>query len=121
MAAPKQAGELDRRITVRRAAVTYNEFNEPVETWANFKTVWAKRLDASAGESYRAQEVGAEITRRFQVRWSVAMATVDPRDVIVFNGVEHNITAAREPEGARNQWIELDCVAKAQGAAADPP
>ena len=28
-----------------------NEFNEPVETWSDLATVWAKRQDASAGES----------------------------------------------------------------------
>ena len=120
MAAPTQAGELDRRITVRRAVRTYNEFNEPIDSWSTYATVWAKRLDASANESYRAQEVGAEITRRFQVRWSTITAAVDPRDRIVFDGIEHNITAVRDL--GRNQWREIDCVARAeQTVTPDPP
>lgn len=119
MAAPKQSGELDRRITISRASYTPSAFNEPEETWSNFKTVWAKRMDASAAESYRAQEVGAEITRRFQVRWSRDMATVDPRDCVIFEGVEHNIVAVRDL--GRNEWREIDCVAKAQGLTPDPP
>ena len=113
MAAPKQGGELDRKITIRRAELLPGPFNEPEETWVDFRTVRAKRLDASAGESYRAQEVGAEITRRFQVRWSAAIATVTPKDRVQFNGIEHNVVAVRDL--GRNQWREIDCVARADG------
>ena len=42
------AGELDRKITIQRATVTLNEFNELIETWTDHATVWAKRRDASA-------------------------------------------------------------------------
>lgn len=109
------AGNLDRRITIRRATITYNEFNDPVESWADLVTVWAKRRDASATESYRAQEVGAQITARFTIRYSSDVADVDPKDRIAFGGREYNITGAREPEGTRNEWIEIDAVARADG------
>ena len=66
--AAKGAGDLDRRIVVRRATTSGNGFNEQIPTWDNYATVWAKAEDASAGESYRAQEVGASITTRFTVR-----------------------------------------------------
>jgi head-tail adaptor len=58
------AGTLDRRITIRRAVLAPNGFNEPVATWVDLATVWAGRRDASASESYRAQEVGAQISLR---------------------------------------------------------
>lgn len=107
------AGALDRRIVVQRAALAANEFNEPIETWSTFATVWARKADATAGEAYRAQEVGAEITTRFTVRWSSDTATIDPRDRISFDGREYNIVAVRDI--GRQRWREIDAVARAQG------
>lgn len=108
-------GKLDRRITIQRATVTYNEFNDPIESWSDLVTVWAKRTDASAAESYRAQEVGAQISARFTIRYSSDVADVNPKDRIVFGGRDYNITGVREPDSTRNQWIEIDAVARADG------
>jgi SPP1 family predicted phage head-tail adaptor len=108
------AGELDRRITIQRATVTRNEFNEPIESWGDLTTVWAKRRDASAAESYRAQEVGAGITTRFTIRWSMTAATVNPSDRVSFEGRLYNITAVRDV--GRNQWREIDAVARAEAS-----
>jgi SPP1 family predicted phage head-tail adaptor len=107
------AGDLDRRITIQRARVTLNGFNEPIETWDDLVSVRAKRTDASATEAYRAQEVGAQISARFKIRHSSEVADIRPRDRIVFNDREYNITRVSEPEGTRNRWIEIDAVARA--------
>jgi SPP1 family predicted phage head-tail adaptor len=109
------AGVLDRRITIQRATVTLNEFNDPIETWSDLTTVWAKRRDASATESYRAQEVGAQISARFTIRWSTTAASVTPTDRLSFDGRLYNITAVRDV--GRNQWREIDAVARADEAA----
>ena len=111
MAAPTRIGELDRRIVVQRATIALNAFNEPIETWATYATLWAKRMDASASETYRAQEVGAEITVRFTVRWNSVTSLINPKDRITFNSKTYNITAVRDVE--RNRWREIDCVARA--------
>ena len=108
------AGELDRRITIQRATVTLNEFNEPIETWGDLTTVWAKRRDASATESYRAQEVGAQISTRFTIRWSTTVEGVTPTDRVSFDDRLYNITAVRDI--GRNQWREIDAVARADEA-----
>jgi SPP1 family predicted phage head-tail adaptor len=113
MAAQKQAGELDRRITVQRAELaTGGDYNEPQEAWTDIATVSARRADASAGEAYRAQEVGAEISTRFRVRWSALTASITPKDRVSYEGKLYNVTAVREPAGTRNQWLEIDCVAR---------
>ena len=109
------AGKLDRRITIQRATVTRGDFNEEVETWTDLATVFANRRDASASESYRAQEIGAQITTRFTLRWSADVADVNPRDRVVYSGVVHDITGVRETQ--RNRWLEVDCVARADIAA----
>jgi SPP1 family predicted phage head-tail adaptor len=108
-------GKLDRRITIRRFSVVPNEFNEPIESWADLAKVSAKRTDASATESYRAQEVGAQISARFVIRLSSQVADVSPLDRISFNEREYNITRVGEPAGTRNRWLEIDAVARAEG------
>ena len=113
------AGELDRKITIQRATVTLNEFNELIETWTDHATVWAKRRDASAAESYRAQEVGAEITTRFTIPWSLDVKDVNPRHRVSFDGRLYNITAVRDV--GRNHLREIDAVARADEAAEVSP
>lgn len=112
-------GKLDRRITIQRATVERNAFNEPIETWTTLATRWANRTDASAGEAYRAQEVGAEIACRFTVRHDSSTATVTPTDRISYGGRFYNITQVREKLGTRNRWLEIDAVARADEAMAD--
>ena len=107
-----RAGELDRRLTIRRATYAPNSFNEPVATWSDLVTVWAGKRDASASESYRAQEVGAQISVRFTIRWSSQVADVNPRDRVVCEGREYDITAVRDV--GRRDWREIDGVARAE-------
>lgn len=104
-------GSRKERITIQRATITYNEFNEPIETWGDLATIWAKRMDASAGESYRAQEIGAQITTRFTVLIYPSIADVNAKDRVSFDGREYNIVAVREIK--RNREIEIDAVARA--------
>ena len=111
------AGSLNERATIQRATVSYNNFNEPIETWATIATVFVNRVDASASESYRAQEVGAQITSRFKIRVSSSVDDVNPRDRMQFNGFVYNITAVRETK--RNRWLEIDAVVRPEIAAAE--
>ena len=111
------AGTLDRRITIQRATVARNSFNEKIETWATLATVYANKGDVSAAEGYRAQEVGAQITTRFIIRSSSVVSDVNPNDRISFGGLTYNIVGVREKK--RNRWIEIDCVAREDIAAED--
>jgi SPP1 family predicted phage head-tail adaptor len=111
------SGDMNRRITLQRATVDRNGFNEPVETWGTLAVVWAKKSDVSAAEAMRAQEVGAELTTRFRIRYDSAWADLNPNDRLLFKGVVHNITGVREKDA--NRWLEVDCVARADIAAQD--
>jgi SPP1 family predicted phage head-tail adaptor len=74
--------------------------------------------DVSAGESYRAQQVGAEIGTRFLIRWSPDVASVDPCDRVRFDGRSYNITAVRNI--GRQRWREIDAVMRADTAGTSP-
>ena len=106
----KGAGELNERITIQRATVTQNAFNENVESWNTLATVWAGRRDASGSERYRAQEVGAEITVRFTIRRTSTVSNVNANDRISYDGHIYNIVAVREVQ--RNRMIEIDAVVR---------
>jgi len=107
-------GQLDHRLTILRAVYTANAYNEPIEAWTTYATVWAKRSDATAGETVRAAEVGAKITAHFMVRYSPEMAAVTPKDRLSLedgsNGLTYDITGVRELE--RNHWLEIHGVAR---------
>ena len=100
-----QAGKLDRRITLQRASTTKNGFNEDVEAWGDIATVWASATPVSDAERVRAQQVGAVISMRFQIRFSTAVADLSPTDRLSYNGKTYNITAVKEL--GRREGLEI--------------
>ena len=113
------AAILNRVIELQRVTITRNGLGEGVETWATLATRKAQRSDVSAAESFRAQEVGAQLTTRFTIRYSGELATLNPRDRLLFDGRNYQITGVREKQ--RRRWLEVDCVARDDIAAAVTP
>lgn len=72
-----EAGRLNRRITVQRKAVTYDAYNEPIESWADKYTVWAEVITSGGGEFYAAQKLNAQTTAVFKIRYTKAFTTLD--------------------------------------------
>jgi SPP1 family predicted phage head-tail adaptor len=112
MADPK-LGDLDHRITIQRATLVVGGLGDPIEQFADYVTVWAKRGDSSARESFRAREVDAELDCRFTVRWSPEIETVTPKDRILLEGTAESFNITGRRETRRNQWVEIDCVRRA--------
>lgn len=105
------AGQMDRRITIRRATTATNDFGEAVPTWCDLVTVWASKEDIRDSERFQAQEVGADRTTRFRIRYSQAVADVTPKDTIVYDGRTYNIVATKEL--GRRVGIEITASARA--------
>lgn len=102
---------MDRQIQFRRAALVDDGFAK-IEVWADHgDPVWAERLIVSDGERWRAQTVEARITVRFRIRWSEAVADIGPRDRLVCEGQEHEITGVKEI--GRRRGIEISAAARA--------
>src|SRR5687767_11981290 len=104
------AQELDRRITIQRATVVYNEFNEPVETWADLATLWARRRDVSDGEKFAAGQVGATLMSRFVVRSTTTTRGIKATDRISYDGGLWNIHGLKEADEGRNRFIEITAI-----------
>ena len=108
-----RAGDLNRRITIQRVSVTQDEYNNDVETWEDFCTVWASYEPLSDGERLRAGERAAEASARFQIRHSSQVADVSAWDRLLFGCVVHNISHVKEI--GRREGIELTTIARADG------
>ncbi|WP_051469635.1 phage head closure protein [Chelativorans sp. J32] len=104
------AQDLDRKITIQRYTSVPNEFNEPIETWADFFTCRAKRRDVSDGEKFAAGQIGSSLTTRFVIRSSTETRTVTTKDRLVHEGATFNILGVKEANEGRFRFIEITAV-----------
>jgi SPP1 family predicted phage head-tail adaptor len=107
-----KAGSLDRRITVERATMTANHVGEIVPTWVTLTTAPASMVDIPDGERWRAAEVSATVTTRFQIRWNTVTATITPKDRIVCEGRTFDIFHVKELD--RRVGLEITASARAE-------
>lgn len=98
-----EAGKLDRRLTLRRNTPTKDEFGHEVANWSDLATVWASKEDVQDAERVRAQQVGASITTRFQIRPLAGGARPSVKDQAVCEGLTYEITNVKEI-GRRVGW-----------------
>lgn len=107
--------DLDRSLTIQRFTSTSNEFNEPVETWANLMTVRAMRRDASDGEKFAAGQVGSSLRARFVIRSDSKTRTITPVDRAMHEGSTWSIHGIKEANEGRRRFIEITAVKDADG------
>ncbi len=107
------AGELDRRVTLQKYALTRNADNEPLETWADIRTVWASWRRASARETLAGAQVSASATDIFEIRWASDLAELDAKDRVVYQGRAYDVVAVAEI--GRREGLRIDAVRPADG------
>jgi len=103
---------MDRRITLRRATFTQDGFGEAIATWANLATVPAQFMPVSDAEKWKNDEVSAEMTARFRIRFSSTTSTLNPKDRLIFDGLEHDIHGVKEI--GRRDFLEITASARAE-------
>lgn len=91
-----QIGKLDRRIVLQRATKSKDSFGQPIETFADWQTVWAAYMPVSDGEKLRANETYSNLTARFKIRWSSAVSTLNTKDRVTFDGRTFDIIGVKE-------------------------
>jgi SPP1 family predicted phage head-tail adaptor len=105
-----QAGSLDRRIVLQRYSLTRDDLNNAVETWTTLATVWAEKLDISDRERVTAAQLGADITTRFRIRYSSAVAALNPKDRVLYGGRTYDVMGVKEI--GRREGLELTTAAR---------
>lgn len=64
-----RAGQLDRPVQLQHRTLTRNASGEQVATYATYATVWAGKRDLRGREYVAAQQITAELTATWQLRW----------------------------------------------------
>lgn len=106
-----RAERLDRRVQFRRATLADDGFGM-VESWVDYGgPIHAHRAFLSDGERWRAAQVQATATARFTVRYSPFSAGITPKDRLICEGVEYDITGVKEI--GRREWVEITAAARA--------
>lgn len=113
---PLVTGRMDRRITLERDGeqTGTNAFNEPIFSEPVSFTVWAAKQDVSDRERFTSAEVAAQVTTRFQIRWSSQTANVDTRWRVRYDGRIYDISAVKEI--GRRAGLEITGAARAEQA-----
>lgn len=97
-----RAGTLDRQITIEASAVVQDAYGDPVESWMLLATVWAQVLPLRGSERFQAQQIDAELTTRFRIRYR---DDVTPLMRVAHDGDRYEIEAVIEI--GRREGLEL--------------
>ena len=90
-----RAGRLRHTVTIEAPTEDPNEYGEPEVTWTPVATVWAVKEDLTGREAFAAQQVHAETTTRFRIRYREVNAKMR---LIHFDTV-YNILSVQDPTG----------------------
>ena len=100
---------LDRRITVRRAVATRNQFGESVETTTDY-SLWATRLDFTQTDKEQAGGALTEASRSYVVRYRSEIADAITSEISVLDGaLTLNATNIATVRGERRKFLRIEC------------
>jgi SPP1 family predicted phage head-tail adaptor len=106
-----EIGDLRHRITFQKLTTSVNENGFEVETWEDFKTVWAAVSNLHGREYFAAAAVQAENTVKFTIRY---LTGLDTTMRIVFQGKQYNITAIDNIK-YQNRYLEIKALEVVSG------
>ena len=102
----KGAGPMDRVCVISSRTLAPNSYGEQIETFTNFATVWAEKVELSGQEQLLAQQVTAEVMRIFRIRWR---SDVTATCRLLVEGISYGILYIAEL--GRRERLELTCKA----------
>lgn len=86
-------GRMDRRITLQSATVVQDQWNHPVQTWADVATVWATKAPRKSTEPTEVKQV----VNLNVVEWYIRHRTdIDAGDRVSYAGNFYDITGVQE-------------------------
>lgn len=103
---------LDRRIRIERNTPVQDEYGQEIENWSELVTLHASWRRASAKETLASAEVSATASDVFEIRWSPAWSSVNPRDRLVYDGRTYDIASIQEM--GRRDGIRINALARAE-------
>ncbi|MBV1817167.1 phage head closure protein [Clostridium cochlearium] len=95
--------ELKNRMTLQILETLTNENGFEIETWVDFKDLWAAVTNLHGREYFEAAAVQAENTVKFTIRYT---DEIDTTMRIFFKGKQYNITSIDNIK-YENKFIEI--------------
>lgn len=83
-----EIGKLNKRITFQKYTTSENAIGDTINSWTDFKTVWASATNLHGREYYSAMQVQAENTVKFTIRYC---KDIDTSMRIVFKNQTYDI------------------------------
>jgi SPP1 family predicted phage head-tail adaptor len=81
-----QAGKLRHRITFQVRAAGQGSMGQPVNTWTDLFTVYARVVSVTGKEEFNGQQFNPEITHQVTIRNSTSTDQLTPMHRITFGG-----------------------------------
>jgi len=101
-----RAGELTHQITLQIKSIAQDAELNAVETWADWRTVWAAPLPKAGREFFRLATMNSEIEEVFKIRY---MGSVTSRMRVKFRGRYFDIIGPPINPEERNEELLLTC------------
>jgi len=98
-------GELTHQITLQIKTITQDAELNPIETWNDWRTVWASPMPKTGREFYKLATVNSEITEVFKIRY---IGGVNPHQRVKFRCKYFEIIEVIN-EGEKNETLTLTC------------
>lgn len=98
-----EIGTLKHRITLQKPVTIVNPNGFEVETWENYKTLWAAASNLHGREYYAAAAVQAENTVKFTIRY---LPDINTSMRILFRDKQYNIIAIDNIK-YQNRYLEI--------------
>lgn len=95
-----ESGLLNRRITIQQRTGARDEYGGISEEWEDVATCWARVVPLRGQELYRAQQVRAENSHNFYVRYR---ADITAAMRIMYRGEPYNILSITDVEDRRRE------------------
>ena len=95
-------GELTHQIILQIKSITQDAELNPIETWNDWRTVWASPMPKTGREFYRLSTNNSEITEAFKIRY---IAGVNPRQRVKFRNKSFEIIDVMNTEEKNEELI----------------
>lgn len=93
-----RAGQLDRRITLKRLETTQDDYGQDIETWHTVATVWAAWEPLKGNRRFAAQQVIETAAGSFVIRYRSGLSALH---AVEYNGNRYDIHGEPEEIGRR--------------------
>ncbi len=100
-------GPLNKRVAIRSASTTRDDYGEPIPSWSTDATVWASVEPLSGRERVSAQQQHAETTHRIRMRYQPGTTVTAEKRILYDSRIFEIISVINKKE--RKHMLELLC------------